>query len=58
MDFESDPAAEFLSREKEELAGIIDDNEGLLSFALLPAKFCNIIHYHCVNHCVNVTLLF
>lgn len=28
MDFESDPAADFLSREREELGGIIDDNGG------------------------------
>lgn len=27
MDFETDPAAEFLAREREELADIINDNE-------------------------------
>lgn len=34
MDFESDPAAEFLSREREELAGIINENEGKLEIAI------------------------
>lgn len=29
MDFDNDPAADFLNREKEELAGIINDSEGL-----------------------------
>lgn len=29
MDFENDPAADFLNREKAELAGIINDVEGL-----------------------------
>lgn len=29
MDFENDPAADFLNREREELAGIINDTEGL-----------------------------
>lgn len=33
MDFENDPAADFLNREKQELAGIINDDEGL-SFLL------------------------
>lgn len=28
MEFEADPAAEFLAREREELADIINDNEG------------------------------
>lgn len=28
MDFESDPAADFLNREREVLAGIIGDSEG------------------------------
>lgn len=28
MEFENDPAADFLNREREELAGIINDNEG------------------------------
>jgi hypothetical protein len=27
MDFENDPAAEFLQREREELADIIDEND-------------------------------
>lgn len=34
MDFESDPAAEFLNREREELAGIINDTEGNLIWAI------------------------
>ena len=29
MDFEEDPAADFLNREREELGGIINDGEGL-----------------------------
>lgn len=29
MEFEDDPAADFLNREKEELAGIINDAEGM-----------------------------
>lgn len=32
MDFENDPAADFLNREREELAGIINENEGELNF--------------------------
>lgn len=31
MDFENDPAADFLSREREELAGIVDNHEGELN---------------------------
>lgn len=30
MDFENDPAADFLNREREVLAGIINETEGLL----------------------------
>lgn len=30
MDIDNDPAADFLNREREELAGIIADSEGLL----------------------------
>ena len=32
MDFESDPAADFLNREREELAGVINDIEGWHGF--------------------------
>lgn len=31
MEYEIDPAADFLNREKEELAGIITETEGLLN---------------------------
>jgi protein required for attachment to host cells len=33
MDFESDPAAEFLNREREQLGDIMNDNEGRCNFA-------------------------
>lgn len=38
MDFESDPAADFLNREREELGGIIDDNEGGLLLCQISTK--------------------
>lgn len=39
MDFENDPAADFLNREREELAGIINDAEGLLNWENNLRKF-------------------
>jgi hypothetical protein len=40
MDFENDPAADFLNREREELAGIINENEGELNFSFF-VKICS-----------------
>lgn len=40
MDFEQDPAADFLNREREELAGIINDTEGKFNILhLIGMKF-------------------
>lgn len=47
MDFENDPAADFLSREREELAGIINENEGELDKC---NKFRIFSYQNFVNH--------
>jgi hypothetical protein len=42
MEFESDPAAEFLNREREQLADIINENDSEFLFELLLIKILHI----------------
>lgn len=57
MDFENDPAADFLSREQEELAGIIDESEGNQD-RFTFWKYRGIVDNHCVIHDVYVDTVF
>lgn len=53
MDFENDPAADFINREREELAGIMNDDEGELSLVIFRWNqlfLSRMLQSHFMNH--------